>query len=643
MLRVVSLSFALLVSVLLNGQHIPNKKAIKLFEQGRVAFDGMNYESAIYLFDEAILKDPLYCDPYMMKGMAFVEQRFYDKAIESYEKVVSIDPRFFPNIYEELGGLLLKQGDYEKAAKYLQIFVRDFDPEPKMRDRANNMLDNCLFAIESKKTPVDFEVENLGPTVNSPYHDFSPFMTPDDEFLYFSRTIPDERAVDGQHEDFYKSKVAGNEFLESRNIGMPINSLVNEGAIAISPDGQYMIFTICDRFGNYGNERQGVGTCDLFIAKKNGNHWTNARNLGSIVNSPQWDGQPCLASDGKTLYFASKRPGGMGGSDIYFSKINKDGWSKPQSVGFSINTSGTEMGVFIHPDNQTLYFTSDGHIGMGGFDLYMSRRNDDGSWGKPVNLGYPINTQKDEMSLFVDARGRLAYINSDREGGYGSEDIYRFPIPKSIAPYPTTFMKGLVYDAETKDYLNANFELIDVKTGNVVVESQSNSSDGEFVVCLPLGRNYALHVSKDGYLFYSEKFELSSGSFDKPFQMDVPLVPVKEGVDVVLNNVFFDVDKYDVLETSLAELDKLVDFLTKNKSLVIELSGHTDNQGSEAHNLELSLNRANSVKSYLVSKGVISDRIETKGYGSSKPVATNDTLEGRAKNRRTVFKIISSK
>jgi len=297
--------------------------------------------------------------------------------------------------------------------------------------------------------------------------------------------------------------------------------------------------------------------------------------------------------------------------------------------------------VFIHPDNQTLYFTSDGHVGMGGFDLYMSRRNDDGTWGKPVNLGYPINTEKDEMSLFVDARGRLAYINSDREGGYGSEDIYRFPIPKSIAPYPTTFMKGLVYDKETKDYLGASFELIDVETGNVVVESQSNLEDGQFIVCLPLGKNYALHVSKDGYLFYSEKFELSTGSFDKPFAMDVPLTPLKEGIDVVLNNVFFDLNKFDVLANSKAELDKLVEFLTNNKQLVIELSGHTDNQGSEDHNQVLSLNRAKSVKDYLVSRGIMETRVQTKGYGSTKPVASNDTAEGRSKNRRTVFTIVT--
>ncbi len=644
MFRINSLIVLLLLVVSLGAQqHVPNKKAFKLFEQGRTSFDGMNYESAIYLFDQAILKDPLYCDPHMMKGMAYVEQRFYKKAIASYERVISIDPYFFPNIYEELGGLYMKQGDYEKAANHLETFVRKFNPEPKMRARANLLLDNCLFAMESMKTPVDFEVENLGPTVNSPYHDFSPFMTPDDEFLYFSRTIPDERAVDGQHEDFYMSKVTKDGFLEARNVGMPINSLVNEGAIAISPDGQFMIFTICDRFGNYGNERQGVGTCDLFIAKKQGNRWSRARNLGATVNSPKWDGQPCLASDGKTLYFASKRLGGRGKSDIFYSKIGKDGWSKPQSVGSIINTPGTEMGVFIHPDNQTLYFTSDGHVGMGGFDLYMSRRNDNGSWGKPVNLGYPINTEKDEMSLFVDARGRLAYINSDREGGYGSEDIYRFPIPKSIAPYPTTFMKGLVYDKETKDYLGASFELIDVETGNVVVESQSNAEDGEFIVCLPLGKNYALHVSKDGYLFYSEKFELSTGSYDKPFAMDVPMTPVKENVDVVLNNVFFDVDKFDVLAKSEAELDKLVEFLSNNKGLTIELSGHTDNQGSEAHNLELSLSRANSVKSYIVAKGIEETRIQTKGYGSSKPVASNDTKEGRAKNRRTVFKIVALK
>ena len=617
------------------------KKAQKLFDSGMSFFDSYDYENALAFFKQSAEKDPSYPDPHMMIGMVYVEQKRFQEAIESYKTAIQIDPFFFPNIYEELGQLNLMLGNYQEASKYFKIFLSEHNPEHKMRIRAENALDNCYFAMHAVKNPVPFEPENLGPNVNSEHHDFSPFVTLDNQWLYFSRTIPDPKAIDGRQEDFFRSRITPDGYGPAQNLGKPINSVVNEGAVAISPDGQYMIFTICDRFGNYGNNRSGVGTCDLFISKKQGENWSPARNLGRTINSAQWDGQGCLSSDGKTLYFASTRKGGIGGSDIYMAEMTDKGWTTPVNLGQGINTPGREMGVFIHPDNQTLYFSSNGHVGMGGYDIYVSRRNPDGTWGKPENTGYPINSNKDEMSVFINAEGKLAYITSSREGGVGSEDIYRFPVPSKIAPVPVTYMKGIVFDHETKENLDASFELIDVETGKVMVKSNSNSNTGEFMVTLPVGRNYALHVSKNGYLFHSEKFELTEGTNGKPYHKDVPLRPIKvNNEETALNNVFFNTDKYDLLPKSKAELDKLVDFLKNNPTLKIQINGHTDNQGSSSSNQVLSENRAKSVMTYLIEKGISKDRLSFVGYGDIKPIAENTTEEGRAKNRRTTFTIV---
>jgi outer membrane protein OmpA-like peptidoglycan-associated protein len=368
---------------------------------------------------------------------------------------------------------------------------------------------------------------------------------------------------------------------------------------------------------------------------KNGD-WDTPVNV-SEINSRFWDSQPSISPDGKTLYFTSSRSGNI---DIYVTYLNDNGkWSTPTPLPKNINTPDEDMSPFIHPDGKTLYFASSGHIGMGGLDIFYTKLNDDSTWTDPVNIGYPINTYKDEAFLFVSASGEKAYFASG-ELNENNMDIFYFDLYKEARPDAVTYLKGVVTDMKTQNPIVASFELTDLKSGKIIANSNSDSQ-GAFLLCIPTGRDYMLNVSKEKYLFYSENFNLDGiHSKTEPFLKNIALQPVSTGEIVVLNNIFFDTDKYDLKEESFIELEKLKTLLLNNPQMKIEIRGHTDNTGSKQHNQILSENRAKTVVNYLISKGIKPERIQSKGYGDTIPRATNDTPEGRALNRRTEFKVI---
>ena len=436
---------------------------------------------------------------------------------------------------------------------------------------------------------------------------------------------------------FYIAHHSDSAWRKALNLGPPINTHGNEGALTLSPDGKYLFFAACNR-------DDGLGSCDIYWARRQGKSWSEPENLGPVVNSPQWDSQPTFSSDGKTLYFASKRRGGKGSSDIWKTELQSDEqWSIPVNLGDSINTRAEEMAPFIHPDDQTLYFSSRGHPGLGGFDLYFTRKDIKGQWHRPVNMGYPINTHADELTLVVNAKGDLAYISSDIPGGKGRQDIYQFPLYKEARPLLTTYFKGIVYDVETNEKLEARFELIDLATSKICAQAWSDRVTGGFLLVLPTEKNYALNVSKDGYLFYSDNFFLTgTNSKGKPFIKNIPLKPIKIGESVILKNIFFDTDLYVLKDESLAELQKLLELLRKNPKLKIVINGHTDNVGSAEHNLELSKNRAKAVYEFLIQHEISKIRLSYAGFGFTQPIDVNTTEQGRANNRRTEFKVVGN-
>ena len=641
--------FVFLISQLSSAQQkyaSKNPKAIKAFENAIKCFGQKVNEKAISFLDEALSADPGFTDAYILKANVYEEMHQFDKAIAAFKQSFAINPDYFPNSYFTLGKMEFRMALYDSAKVHFEKFLTYPDIRPELSARARQLSDNCSFASDAVKHPVPFDPVNMGDSINSADEEYFPAITADGKTFLFTRRLKskDEYGHTGLQEDFYISHFEKNHWTMARPVS-EINTSGNEGAPSLSADGQYLFFAACKELGNYPGNRKGKGSCDIFISKKVGDKFQDPRNLEDPVNSGLWESQPSFSSDGRTLYFirAILTKEGKKNRDIYITSINDSShWSVPVPLSDKINTAGDEESVFIHPDNQTLYFSSDGHPGMGGLDIFMSRRNPDGSWGEPVNLGYPINTSNDENSLLVGPAGDLAYFASDREGGKGQLDLYQFELNPDFRPSPLTYMKGNVYDAATKKPLIANFELIDLATGTPVVRSTSNAGNGEFLVCLPAGKSYALNVSKDGYLFYSDNFELKNVKSAKdPVLKDVYLHAIKAGESVVLKNIFYETDAYKLKEESKAELGKIVSFLTKNPKVTIEISGHTDNVGTKMYNQTLSERRAQAVFDYLVTKGIPAARLTFRGFGDAKPIASNDKEEGRAQNRRTEFMIVA--
>jgi len=620
-----------------------NKKAIKLFNEGKAFYDARQNEQAEQSLILAIKKDTNFFEAELYLAYVYEVMGNYKSSLEHYKKCIKIDSDLFPEIYFSAGAFELMYGIYEDAKIHFEKYL-SFKNAPLMqRENAKKGLINCDFAIHGLKNPVPFNPKNLGENINSPMAEYFPSISVDGSTLLYTRRLRSKMTYTGFNEDFFVSKFDGKNWKQSTNL-KSINSMSNEGAPSLSANGRFLIFTSCDNpIEGYGRDRKGYGSCDLFYTYNIGDNWTKPKNLGSKINTRNWETQPSFSSDGKTLYFI--RGIGRGQSrqqDIWSSILNDEGvWSDPVRLSKTINTRGVEESVFIHPDGKTLYFSSDGHPGMGGLDIFMSQKDDKGVWSEPVNLGYPINTFSDENSLLVSADGNLAYFASDREGGFGSLDLYQFEMPDHAKPNVVNYLKGKVYDAITKKPIAAQFQLIDLATGKVVVESYADKATGEYIVSLPINKEYALSASYDGYLFFSENFLLTEGNAHKPFRKDVPLQKIEIDKTVVLKNVFFDTDKFNLKQKSKIELDKLVSFLNKNKAVKIELGGHTDNVGLAKSNQVLSENRAKSVYDYLIQKGIVKDRLTTKGYGDAKPIADNNTPKGRAENRRTEFKVIA--
>jgi outer membrane protein OmpA-like peptidoglycan-associated protein len=361
--------------------------------------------------------------------------------------------------------------------------------------------------------------------------------------------------------------------------------------------------------------------------------------MGGKINSEQWESQPCLSPDKRDLYFASRRPGGYGGSDIYVSHLQANGkWGDPENLGEVINTTADEQCPFIHADNQTLYFTSSGLPGYGDADLFYIRKGPNGVWSNPVNLGYPINTISQEGTLFITSDGKTAYYSSDRNDSKGGLDIYSFDLREDVRPRKTLWVKGQVFDNKTKKGLPSAVELIDLASKESLSKVQTDEH-GNYLITLPVGKDYAFNVNRKGYLFYSDNFSLRQRTPDSTYEKNIPLQPIEVDASIVLNNIFFDINKFDLKPESQVELDKLMQLLTDNPTLKIEISGHTDNAGKPADNLALSVNRAKAVVSYLTGKGIAATRLIAKGYGETKPMADNKTEDGRAMNRRTEMKV----
>jgi outer membrane protein OmpA-like peptidoglycan-associated protein/tetratricopeptide (TPR) repeat protein len=644
-----------------------NKKAIKLFEQGQKApgetLDPIthqpNYRAGIDFLNKALEKDPLFWEAHMFAGEYCEIIGDYTNAITHYESALSINPNHSPSgsTFFYLANLQQAVGEYEKSIKNIDIFVRNRNANQDLVKQAYGIRDNCEFALKSIKNPRTFNPINVGAGINTADPEYFPTITVDGKTILFTRRINDDRVLGPmkEQEDFYVSELSDKIWGKAMPMPMNVNTINNEGAPTIGADGRSLVFVACpDGSGeNYGEGRTGKGSCDIFFTKKLGAKWMNPINLPGNVNSSNWETQPSLSADGKTLYFIRGLRGrnDTNNSDIYMSKLLSNGtWSTPERLSDVINTPFHEESVLIHPDGKTLYFASRGHTGMGGSDLFISRMDAKGNWGTPENLGYPINTMYDENSLMVTADGEIAFFASDRKGGFGDLDIYYFEMPEEFRPTKTLYFEGIVYDVSNRNPVPGKFQLIDIKTGTEVIVSEADKLTGEFMVSLPLNREYALNVSYPGYTFFSQNFNMTNPEGLEAIHMDVPMVPITNGTPTLLANVFFDLGKSTIRPQSFVELNKLYDFLVNNPTLSIEIGGHTDTRGDDKENLKLSNDRAKAVYDYVIAKGIVANRISFKGYGETKPVISDLEISklpseeekemSHQSNRRTEYKII---
>jgi flagellar motor protein MotB len=620
--------------------HTSSNRAVKTYNDGVAYYDYLEYDKAETLFKIALSHDPEFYEAYMMLGELYSKQNKFGFAVENYRKALKIDSVSYKPVYFSLANAEMIIGDYSHALEHYRAYLRNKGNAEKNIQITLKNIKNCEFSIEAIKKPVPFNPVSVGSSINTTEDEYWPSITADGQTLMFTRQSHNNYynsfAQGSSQEDFYLSFLSDTGWSTSFNAGEPLNTKQNEGAQTLSSSGNYMYFTACDRPG-------GFGSCDIYFSAWTEGLWTHPYNLGPPVNTPSWESTPSISADGNMLFFSSSRSGGSGGKDLWYSIISDKGvWSLPVNLGKTINTGGDEMSPFIHFDGKSLYFASDGRPGLGGFDIYLTRMKEDTTWTEPQNLGFPVNTSSDDMGLVIEARGQKAFFSSKRDNAHG-KDIFSFNLDESFRPNPVSYLKGKVTDSETGKVLKADYKLINLTTNKVTIKSRTDDQ-GNFLVCLPSGNDYGINVSKTGYLFYSENFMFEGiHTVMEPLIKMISLNPVKVGEKMLLANVFYEIDRWELKKESISELDNLTDLLRYNKDFVVEIGGYTDSTGTAEHNLVLSEKRALSVVNYLISNGISAERLKYKGYGNTFPIGDNVTTEGRRLNRRTEVKIIDRK
>lgn len=621
------LIFLCCISYSANAQNSTNKKAQESFDDAQQYLRQNIYDQGIKFLDDAVKTDPKFQLAYIQLGDIYRRLKIIENAKINYRKAIISAPSIDPRIYYVLGESELLTGDYVQAKNNFLLFQRkNAGADAEFISKTAKYLLDCDFAIEAVKNPTNYEPINMGFNINSANRDYFPALTADGETIIFTRVV-------NGNEDFFISNKKNNEWQKARPLSDKINTPnYNEGAQSISPDGKYLFFTGCNR-------PDGLGRCDIYVARKEGNDWAKAINLGNVINSEYWESQPSISPDGSTLYFVSNRPGGIGGYDIWKSNLTDEGkWTTPVNLGPTINTPYDENTPFIHADGKTLYFSSNGWPGLGDKDIFFSRLGEDGKFSTPINLGYPINTFNEEIGLIVTADGSEGLFSSNvKDGGFGDLDIYKFTLPEKAKPLPVTYVKGIVRDKETKELLEATVLVIDLKTNTAVFNDFTSKETGDFLAVMPIGSEYSFNVEADGYLFNSQHYELAQSNTNKPYQIEILLEKIKVGSNVTLQNIFFDTNKFELLPSSNVELNVLIGLLKSNENVAIEIQGYTDNVGDVKLNQKLSENRAKSVYDFLINNNIDKRRLTYKGYGETKPRSDNATEEGRQQNRRTEF------
>jgi len=602
-----------------------SKQALQNYEAGLRALENKDIQKAIQLFSSASEKDNQYIDPLIALFQTYQDTRNFKLAIDRFEQIKKIDSSASVPFIVKQATALASLGQYNAAKDLVDPYIINNTLPSYLKEKANVLMEHCKFAI-AQKNAAEITIQNMGDSINSAASEYFPTVSIQDSLFLFMRRLNLSR------EDIYSSNMGTGGFSTAQPLSDTLNFAAKKGSMSLSADLQTLYYA-----ADYAE--QGYGRYDLYKVQRTPWGWSKPKNLGQRINSDYWDSAPSIAPDGNSIYFASNRPEGYGGIDIYVAYKNEKGyWEDAINLGPTINTKGDDQTPFIHADNQSLYFSSNGHPGFGGADFYVSRKKIDGSWTTPLNLGYPINTYDNEGSIAVASNGVSAYIASDRADSRGELDIYKITLAENTRAHKTWYIKGEIIDAKSKKTIAADVNIVDPASGYPLLEMQVDSM-GKFLLALPYFDSLGLKIMSKDHDYITSILPIDSVKAMAGKTFNFALTPIEKVFTKIFNQVYFESSSAKLQSISRVELDALVTYLTNTKQATILIEGHTDNTGSVAQNNLLSLQRAESIMQYLVSKGVAGNRIQAKGLGSSMPIADNTTAAGRAKNRRTSFTI----
>ncbi len=700
----------ILFSSLFKAQNVPFEKKLfkerkdefkiakKLLDAGNELFDAYpstyldvnddnykarssNYRKALPLLYKAYKFNPNNALLNYKIGRCYiVNPVFKEEAVPHLEKAIKLNPNVARDVHYYLGKAFHLKMEFDKAIREFKIHKTVLSAKniAELED-VNKRIEECKTAKKLIAKPVRVFIDNFGRPVNSKYPEYGAIISADESVMMFTSRRNTSTGADKMpegstdyFEDIYVTKKIDGKWTSPENMGKPINTEGHDATCAVAPDAQSMIIYKDDK-----------GDGNLYECKLVGTTWSKPKKMSKNINTKYHESSASYSSDGKQLYFVSNKPGGFGNHDMYVTTWNKEKeeWGEAKNLGPTVNTKYNEEAVLIHPDGKTLYFSSQGHKTMGGYDIFKSTKQDDGSWSEPVNLGYPINTVDDDVFFVINASGRRGYYSSFKTDGFGEKDIYMItflgpekpfqlssednllasvakPVSEKVIEKKVdaltkriTILKGVVRDHKTLKPVGSSIELIDVEENKTLAIFESNTNTGKYLVSLPSGKNYGLIVRKEGYLFHSENFNIPETAAYQEVEKNIDLKRIEVGSSIILKNIFYDYNKATLRNASKNELDRLTKLLNENPTLKIELSAHTDSRGSNKYNEELSQRRAQSCVDYLINKGISKSRLVSKGYGETKLIISDaeiakmkfkeDKEAAHQQNRRTEFKILS--
>ncbi len=662
------------------------KAAKKQLEEGDAYFEGRSnkfmvpqYIDAIEPYEKAYEFNPNSADLNLKLGICYMNSFHKYHSLDFFKKAYKLKNTVDPMIHFYLGSAYHIQYKFDKAIQEYEYYRKTLNQKTHAEEifGVQKNIKQCKTGKKMYNDPVRVWIDNLGENVNSSHGDYAPVITTDQSRIFFTsrREGSTGEKMDDQtgdyFEDVYYCDYKDGKWQPAVNMGKEINSSNHDASAGLSPDGKKLIIYL-------GHEGMG----DLFVTQQKDGHWSKLKSIGKNINTKYWEPSASISHDGKTLYYVSNKPGGHGELDIYKSAWNeeKERWEEGVNLGPTVNTKYNDRSVFIHPDGKTMYFSSQGHDGMGGYDIFYSVLGEDGNWSKPKNIGYPISTPDDDVNFVMSANGREGYFVSFHEDGLGEKDIYKVTflgpekepllnnednllasvaspvkekvvVPKvEVQRSDVAVLKGVVRDEKTKKTLASVIEIIDNETNQVVSTLNTDAADGKYLVTLPSGKNYGMAVKSADYLFHSENFLLPAASGYREYKKDIDLKKVEVGAKIVLRNIFYDLNKATLRPESKTELERLIKLMNDNPTLKIELSGHTDSRGDAGYNKTLSQKRAKSVVDYLVDHGISGDRLKSAGYGETQLIISDADIyklpksqreEAHQQNRRTEFEILS--